>query len=98
MYLKLNFPHPKSTTLPQSSTEVKYLRRHAVGWRMESHAKTATVPTLGSKKGLKGQLFTAAGGSNMSALAERTMNTGHEVDWPSATVLDLYQTCYQSHT
>ena len=50
MYLKLKFLHPKSTTLPQSSTEVKYLRRHAVGWRMESHAKTATVPTLGSKK------------------------------------------------
>ena len=35
------------------------------------------------------------GNSNLSALAEHTMNTDHEVDWPSAMVLDSCQAFYQ---
>ena len=35
------------------------------------------------------------GNSNLSALAEHTMNTGHEVDWPGAMVLDSCQAFYQ---
>ena len=44
-------------------------------------------------KGHQQAVFT--GCSNMSALAEHTVTTGHEVDWPNATVLDSCQAVYQ---
>ena len=85
----------------QTMQRTRYHKMHAMGWCTESRARTATVPMLDSqKRSLDTHLkkhwqVVFTGDSNMPALAEHTMTTGHELNRPNTTVLDSCQAIHK---